>query len=365
MISRRRLLVGGAVGGSLVMTAGAAFWWRGHPVEGADHLLEQLQLNTGLGEEFDNLLRTLHLLTDVGEHWLAGQNPPPSLAELSQLLSGTLNMTLPIEQALEQRILDDFAHERWCDLAGWRLSETECRLAGLRQLGLAAYAENQPLLAEYHRLTTAQGYRDGRLVPVKYWGPQHTEQGTRFNEQRGGHSAFWIGVDNPPNHLVMTLDNTEMRTVIAPGSITAALALDFQERILNNPGHYEVALVDPLNNIRQLVGSFEVRASRQDSEEPPKFCEITRWGPNRTRAGFAENPQPDGSMGVWVHTRCLPEGVRVYLDDDRLPLVRTDFGFTTAIAQSLLDFPGEKELYLRMEDPEQRWPVGTIVIESP
>ena len=140
-----------------------------------------------------------------------------------------------------------------------------------------------------------------------------------------------------------------------------------QQRILATPGEYEVALVDPIRRTRQLIGFFTVKADPSMASKTvapaEDFCSVEQWGPRTTRAGVAVNEQPDGSMGLWLHTGCLPEGSRLLFGEDPLDYRRREFGLTAAVPLALLGAPGSVPLKLYNAATNKTLLIGQFVIE--
>ena len=366
MISRRSLL-GLAVAGGAGL-AGLRHAWlpelSGLRLGGGRVVL----FEDGNGARLLDFLKPLEALAPVGNAWLDSLEESPDLVFLMQSLS-----TDPapgeggLEQALAGQIRRDFVQGDVCDVSGWQLSLTECRLGAVRQL-----AADQGLitLENTGRPATATGidsYTLGELAPVTNWGPRKTLQGRTFNEQLDGHSGLWFKVQGAPGHARIAIDGEMLDTRVRDKLVVTGLRGDTQARILANPGRYAVDLVDPIRKIRQPIGEFLVKrdpsipAPSPDSEIP--FCQVVKWGPQKTRAGVAANEQPDGAMGIWIHTDCLPQNAQVYFADDILPSARRPFGLTAKIPLALLGAPGSVPLSLHNPDTGEKLLIGRVTIE--
>jgi hypothetical protein len=104
------------------------------------------------------------------------------------------------------------------------------------------------------------------------------------------------------------------------------------------------------------------RAVKEDGSRSAIFCPVTEWGPTETTAGVAENPQPDGSQGMWFLLPCAPNNVQLVFGDDRLPATRTDRGITGRVPLALLESPGTVSIKLRHVHSGEELAVGLFEI---
>lgn len=361
MISRRGFVIAGVAAG----TGAALYFYDGERVPGGGDAGE-LMLDAGLGDAMNRLLLSLDSADPLGRAWLASQTPAPDLARLAAEVASILDTGAPdLAAAIAARVRRDFRQGRLCELDGWRLALTECQLAGLRVLAIDANPANAKILAARAAASDETQWRTGEIAPLKNWGPKKTLRGQPFNQQPDGHSGLWFQIEGAPARVKIMIDGEIAKTSVSTDVVTSGLFGETQERILATPGRYPIALVDPVERIKQPIGDLVVeagpKASRPDSGGG--FCPITRWGPQSTRVGVARNEQPDGAMGVWAFTDCLPPGATLRFGDDPLPLTRTKFGFTSKIALPLIGAPGKIPLVL--EDPETgaALTVGTVTIE--
>ncbi|MDH3994859.1 MAG: hypothetical protein OEV47_18210 [Gammaproteobacteria bacterium] len=320
----------------------------------------------GSGASLLALLDTLAPSDAVGRSWLASQEQRPQLVELMQLLARRLEAdTTSLQRAVAAQIRRDFLNGDVCDVQGWQLSVTECQLSGLRQLALDDGLLQPP--EEMGQADAAEAYTDTEIAVLTGWGPQETLQGKGFNTQLDGHSGMWFKLAGVPGHAKIMIDGEIARTSVREGVVTSGLRGEMQQRILATPGEYEVALVDPIRRTRQLIGFFTVKADPSMASKTvapaEDFCSVEQWGPRTTRAGVAVNEQPDGSMGLWLHTSCLPEGSRLLFGEDPLDYRRREFGLTAAVPLALLGAPGSVPLKLYNAATNKTLLIGQFVIK--
>lgn len=363
MITRRNLLTALAGCGAL----GTAAWHfcylpglSGFRLPGGRSVF----FDQGVGAQLLDLLDTLPVTDRVGRAWLEAFPEYPELPDLMNQFTGRLDLASgPLEGAIARQVREDFAAGNVCLVDGWRLSMTECQLSGIRQLAIEAGA----LRAAPEAAHSAIDYSVGEIAPVVDWGPKSTVQGVPFNQQLDGHSGLWFKISGAPTHARIMIDGEVAKTSVKDRVMTSGLHGELQERILSTPGSYEIAVVDPVRRTKQVIGLFEVKselsATGQEDAQNQQFCEVTKWGPRQTRPGVAVNEQPDGSMGIWVHSDCLPAGARVLFGEDVLHHQRRKFGFTTSIPLALLGAPGRVPLSLYQPATGQRMVFGHLVIE--
>jgi|GEM_PF-1241034 len=362
MISRRLFIAGTAT--TAAATTGL-FWLGNQHYKTTGKGL----IKTALGKPFDELLESLNASEKIAIAWLESLTQAPTQNELVEHFANLQGLDQQsLEQRLTQAIQTDFLQGNFCQLDGWQLSLTECRLAALRYLSLPAESQRHDQLAEASE-STADTYTEGEIAPLKNWGDQSTLQGQKFNVQPDGHSGLWFQFEGAPAHAKITIDGEIVRTVISDKVVTSGLFERMQERILSTPGLYEIALIDPVRKIKQTIGNFEVKADLRGTflrgERETLFCAATAWGPEQTQVGVAANEQPDGSMGVWVQTPCFPEGGQLMFVEDLLKTTIREFGVTATIPLALLGVPGEHPLYFYDVETEQKSLIGHILLREP
>ena len=363
MIERRTFLFAGiAVGGGVVTLAYQG--WR--PALGGFWLGSRSVyfLPEGAGAQLLSVVEPLESLDAMGEAWLASLEDTPDLLELMAAFLARLPSTEPaLSSAIAAGVRRDFADRALCDVAGWRLSLTECQLAGMRRLAVQAGLIEPGDVAAL----ADTAYTVGEIAPVENWGPRHTLLGKPFNPQLDGHSGMWFKAAGVPAHARVMIDGRIASTSISETAVTSGLRGSEQDRILSSPGRYEIALVDPIRKIKQPIGFFEVRdpnaGKAGQAQAGTSLCEVKKWGPRKTRAGVAANEQPDGSMGLWLHTDCLPRGVQLFFGDDPLVYRRKDSGLTAPVPLALLGAPGRVPLSLVHAGSGEKLVFGHLVIE--
>ena len=363
MVERRTFLLAGIAGGGGLATLAyqgwrpdlGGFWLGSRPL---------YFLSEGEGAQLLSVMEPLGSVDAMGEAWLASLEDTPDLLELMAAFLARLPSTEPqLSSAIAAGVRRDFAERALCDVAGWRLSLTECQLAGMRRLAVqAGLLEPGDLAAP-----SDTAYTVGEIAPVENWGPRQTLLGKPFNPQLDGHSGMWFKLAGVPGHAKIMIDGEIARTSVREGVVTSGLRGEMQQRILATPGEYEVALVDPIRRTRQLIGFFTVKADPSMASmtvaSAEDFCSVEQWGPRTTRAGVAVNEQPDGSMGLWLHTSCLPEGSRLLFGEDPLDYRRREFGLTAAVPLALLGAPGSVPLKLYNAATNKTLLIGQFVIK--
>lgn len=372
MISRRRFLAGGT---ALAGTGLGLLWLREGvappPPPAGTGSSGGLQLDSGLGDGFDQVLVSLVGTDPLGAAWVAGEGveqPGPVIEALAVSLDapGAAEAAGPGDWAarLSALVREDFQRGRTCQVEGWLLSQTECRLVGLRHLLARADAGNAALIAAETREQTVADYPEGEIAPLAKWGPQKTRVGEKFNVQLDGHSGLWFQFSGAPAHARIAIDGELVKTSVSPEVVTSGLFGEMQERILSTPGRYPIALVDPVRRVRQPVGHLEVLPRKPAAGiGSGGFCDIEKWGPQKTRVGLAKNEQAGGAMGVWVKSDCMPPDTRLMVGDDMVKSGVRKFGLAGSVPAVFLETPGELELQLFSPSTGQRQPLGVLLIE--
>ncbi|MFV0275954.1 MAG: hypothetical protein ACK5HY_02070, partial [Parahaliea sp.] len=253
---------------------------------------------------------------------------------------------------------------RTCQLDGWVLSDTECRLIALRHLLLRQTpGQEQPVAAET-QVAGPREYPEAEIAELNNWGPRWTLVGQPFNVQLDGHNGLWFQIAGAPAHAKIAIDGQLARTSVGARVVTSGLFGEQQTHILATPGRYPIALVDPVRAVQQHIGYFEVRDPAAETALEEAFCEIRDWGPQRTRLGTLANPQPDGSLGIWVRTDCLPADARLQVGEDLVPSGVRPPGLTGAIPPALLAQPGRRPLSIYSPRMNQRVVLGDLLVED-
>ncbi|MCX7555791.1 hypothetical protein OS187_02980 [Xanthomonadaceae bacterium JHOS43] len=353
--------------------------------EMGSHLFAPRLASSGLGDGLDQALAALDGTHGIGRAYVESQTPALTAEQLTRELGRRFGNPLKdlatAEATIAQTIKADFAAGRTCRVDGWLLSQTECELAGLRwhlhgdAPAIRAVAATPVAAAAVAPAATPEVTGEAetpvsQIVEVLNWGPRTTEQGTRFNEQPDGHSGLWFQADNVPSWVKVRIDGADAPTQVSERGFTSGLFGDTQERILSTPGNYRIELHDPMRDITQLIGEFEVRPMAEravlpDGTHSRVFCPVVSWGPESTIAGVAANAQPDGSQGMYFTLPCAPRNVQLVFGEDRLPATRTERGVTARVPLAHLAVPGKIALKLRDADSGEELPAGTFEILAP
>jgi hypothetical protein len=366
MITRRSFLV------AAVAAGGVAAGWRYAYLPGLSglHLGAQdyLFFDGGPGARLIQFIASNKAFGPLGSAWLASLEYEPEMTDLLRSLASRIDLdSADLDAAIAQQVLREFAGGGICIIDGWQLSLTECQLGGLQTLAIASGLIDGKGVQRQASAEGMQAYTVGEIAPLESWGPRHTLQGKKFNQQLDGHSGLWFKVLGAPAHVKIMIDGEIVKTSVSERTVSSGLFDEMQERILSTPGQYDIDLVDPIRKIRQPVGKFEVRAdpsaSKSADERTVAFCQIEKWGPRTTTAGVAANEQPDGSMGIWVRTPCLPDNTQLFFGEDLLPAKRRPFGLTASIPLAFLGAPGSVALTLYNPQTTEKLLIGQLVIE--
>jgi hypothetical protein len=256
---------------------------------------------------------------------------------------------------IDRTIRDDFDLGRVLEVEGWRLSETECRLAALAAL---TQGYHEPQLPEQ------PGEQVGFIAEIEDWGPKSTPQGQAFNQQPDGHSGLWFRARGVPASSVLRFDGKNQDTQVYADLFTSGLSGRFMEDVINTPGAYSVALFDKATQVLQPIGEFTVHSNPPEAVEALYAdldqCAVEKWGPVHVNAGQRFNPQPDGSSAFWVRTNCAYDGSRLVFDGEPLKTTTRDIGLTASMPNGHELEPGEYELKIALGHSGKFLAVGTF-----
>lgn len=361
MTSRRGFLVGGAVVGAGA-AASVMVWRRGwFSSFGARP--------SGLGNDMDDWLAQAPGLRRLGASIDAASTELAALSrqQLATLLRerlgeppvGAAQIAAMVRRRIRQDFMPDAAQAGLLSVDGWQLSRTEVLLSLLafRCFGDAVDAELPPVSEQL-------------FATLEVWGPQRTTQGQSVNTQSDGHSGLWFRFAEPTQSWYEISIAGERQPTFSNGKVlTSGIHGELQERILSTPGSYKVVLHDDMNRRWQTLGEFVVEPSpqryvRDDGSQSEHFCAITLWGPTSTRVGVAENPQPDGSMGIYVRTGCAPADARLLFDGTVLETSVQSAIVTARLPVALLQKAGEFPLVLRSEGQGEEITIGMIAVAA-
>jgi len=267
-------------------------------------------------DEVAGSLSGIEFVGPVCDRRLAVSDPLGVLLEELRSQSGS------VLDALRASFAMDFERSDVVEIDGWRLSRSECLL-------LAGAARLQGLSEA--RAASAGGFRDEAFIDIELWGPDRTIEGEIFNPIGNGRGGFWLRVNGQVNgSMRLQLDGVELATHFEPGVITASLEPDYMDRIIAQPGVYELVLLDKSRRLRQSVGFLTVAARPSmavlaDGSTSKVFCALEGWGPQTAVLGEAFNRQPDGIAAFWVRIGCASREAVLMLDEVALPTtVRSD-----------------------------------------
>lgn len=362
-MERREFITGSLGGLSLIALATTLPGCRSGPaapvVEPVQGLLDSQALA---------VIQQLRGTTPVALAWKArhGGGESPDREELERRLLAMLETDEPVHasaphfsERLAAAVSRDFEAGRLCEIEGWLLSETECLAATLR---LVLYGETEP--------AGATDWRQGELAEVVDWGPRETTRGVGVNVQPDGHSGLWFKIDHAPSWLKIEIDGVVAPTVISEAVVTSGLYGELRDRILDAPGEYPIALVDPMQRIRQPIGHFVVKAPPPylvlEDGSTSVFCAVEAWGPDVTFAGRPSNPQREGHEGLWIRTACAPDQVQVLYDGDAL-VTTNDRGnglITALLPPSHFAVAREARLQLHDMETGEVLDVGIFVVKD-
>lgn len=264
-----------------------------------------------------------------------------------------------LQQALRRRIAKDQREGERLDVGGWQLARTECMLLAV---GARAQALGEPRRAELPDL------RFEPLTDIERWGPQETIEDEIFNPIGNGRGGFWIRINRPvPGSTRLVLGGVELATHFEQGLVTASLEPEYMDRVIANPGMYELLMVDTARNIAQRVGHLTVRPKPPkailDNGQPSEvFCQIERWGPDHAPQGQAFNEQPNGEAAFWVRIGCAPKNAELVLDGQPLPTTVSSGIVTARVPHYASLTTGEHSVRIHDPDSGEVLTIGKLTI---
>jgi len=113
------------------------------------------------------------------------------------------------------------------------------------------------------RLVREDGTVSKVYCPIEDWGPRSAQVGSPANPQPGGREAFWIKTACAPSNARVFLGQSELRTTVSLGLITASVPTS----LLAAAGSFPVELHDRDSGETVFVGMYELGAA---SPEPPR-----------------------------------------------------------------------------------------------
>ena len=198
----------------------------------------------------------------------------PTISAYKLLIKETMRGLSPnnLPSDIRNAIDNDFRQNNLCQLQGWQLSLTECRVAGIAFLyqHFGGHVEEpRPPRGLLDRLP------DATLAGIDRWGPTSTRVNEPFNRRPDGGSAIWMHLDDIPEHADYQIyfgsqaaaSYVNREQLLLTGSLTAKQATP----LLSQPGKIDVYLADALRG-KQFVGHIDV------SPHPDKQRVPTRIG---------------------------------------------------------------------------------------
>ena len=200
---------------------------------------------------------------DLGAKYLEFEHLREDIA-YAFLVEATVNVVSEgdIHTHIQQQVVADFARGDICQLDGWQLSLTECRLAAiaflLRESG--GHIEEPVVRAE----GPLDHLPELTIVQVERWGPRSCRTGETFNLQPNGNSALWfrcLKLDRYPDYEIHLGSQAAATSINAAQNLITASLTPKQSRWLTSmEGKIPIHLVDPVRG-KQLIGYFHVQPS--------------------------------------------------------------------------------------------------------
>ena len=206
---------------------------------------------------------------DLGARYLEFENVREDSA-YDFLVEATMNVVSEgdIHTRIQQQVEADFAYGDICQLDGWQLSLTECRLAAIAFLLRESGGHIEELVVR------PQGPLDHlselTIVQVERWGPRSCRTGELFNLQPSGHSALWfrfLKLDRYPDYEIHLGSLAAATSINADRNlITASLTPKQSRRLTSTEGKIPIHLVDPVRG-KQLIGYFHVQPRQRSTRQ--------------------------------------------------------------------------------------------------
>ena len=232
-------VVGFAIGRTIPVSSGPV-----DPSSGLEELLASGAFSPGVGQRF---LASGGLSGDAAYRLL-----------MRQVMEAIPNGDVRAE--VSKRVAEDFRLGNLCDVDGWQLTITECRLSGLAfLLKQQGFEVASPTLAPGNPIDHLP---DWRVAEFGNWGPQSTVVDEPFNVQSNGQSALWFHVDEIDRQpYKIHVGSFVARTVVNAQAklISASFAPGDVRRMLAREGDLPVHVVDSARG-KQFIGRFRVRS---------------------------------------------------------------------------------------------------------
>ena len=96
-------------------------------------------------------------------------------------------------------------------------------------------------------------------INIESWGPQNTPEKTKFNIQPNGSSAVWVKVKGVSRHpkTYVTFGGKEISGIdlaVQDEAVTFIVG----DKLIQQSGHYEVAIIEGDTGRKIVVGEFQV-----------------------------------------------------------------------------------------------------------
>jgi hypothetical protein len=331
--------------GALAIGTGVFYWQKNSSLSA---FIKQLKGLDAIGEEYKKTHKNGNYLKQLEE----------KLAHYQQ--NSSLN------EQIEKSIEDDFINDNISSINGWQLSQTECLIA-------ASYVSFKGYVKPKNT-APVQNFKNAKIenfIEIKNWGPQKTLQNEIFNKQSDGHAGIWFATDNPLPNLKVVIDGRIEATFINERSITSGIHnKEDLTLFLNNIGKHEIALYDPINQRKQIVGYFEVlpipkKLIYADGTVSKVFCPIESWGPQVAKKNQAFNVQPNGNAAIWIKTQCAPRTAKVKVNGLTIKTTVQAGAVTASVQVSKLK-PIENTFHIELFDIQSKESIaiGKIKIED-
>ena len=165
-----------------------------------------------------------------------------------------------LEAGVARAMAADFEAGRVCEVAGWQLALTECRLAAIACLYRANGGRIEDELHEKHPLDALP---DVDIAHVEGWSPHAAQVGVPFSRQFEGAPAVWLRLADIPEHslYLVYLGSQVARARVNRKRklIVARFSVEQVESLVATPGEIPIHLVDSVVG-KQFVGHLAVRA---------------------------------------------------------------------------------------------------------
>lgn len=157
-------------------------------------------------------------------------------------------------------IREDFAgNHSICQVQGWFLSRTECRLAALAYL--SSPRSDQEDTSKEEATVADEPFDQGILMDVINWHPRFAVMGRPFSAKNDQESTFLIvGSSEIANDVKPYLSTFELQAKRQGNQLWATLPAEVTEQVLGKAQVLPLVLVSTPRKIWQKMGDFQVYA---------------------------------------------------------------------------------------------------------